>query len=166
MLSLHLYCERDNGVKKSAPIAIRYLRTSQPVARTTTFPIYDFTDERRSVAQRSLMLVNVFTLKLFMTRVIMIVFPVLTIVGMSFVCSPVFVLVRVSMVVFVSVLVRVPGIAMPVVMRVVVSMHVFMIVTMFLFFVHVDLPTQNGSIRMMIIIYSSRSTGACRQVPE
>ncbi|MGD0398282.1 MAG: hypothetical protein ABSC04_05155 [Syntrophobacteraceae bacterium] len=112
------------------------------------------------------MLVNVFTLKLFMIRVIMIVFPVLAIVGMSFVCSPVFVLVRVSMVVFVSVLVRVPGIAMPVVMRVMVSMHVFMIVTMFLFFVHVDLPTQNGSIRMMIIIYSSRSTGACRQVPE
>ncbi|SPJ14599.1 membrane hypothetical protein [Syntrophobacter sp. SbD2] len=88
------------------------------------------------------MLVNVFTLKLFMTRVIMIVFPVLTIVGMTFVSSPVFVLMRVSMVVFVPVLVRVVGITMPVVMRVAVSMYVFMIVTVFVFFVHVDPPTQ------------------------
>ena len=88
------------------------------------------------------MLVNVFTRKLFMTGVLMIVFPVLTIVGMTFVSSPVFVLVRVSMFVFVSVLVRVPGITMPVFMRVAVSMHVFMIVTMFLFFLHIDLPTQ------------------------
>ncbi len=88
------------------------------------------------------MLVNVFTLKFFMTRVLMIVFPVLTIVGMTFVSSPVFVLVRVSMIVFVSVLVRVPGIIMRVVMRVVVSMHMFMVVTMFLLFLHVDLPTQ------------------------
>jgi len=85
------------------------------------------------------MLVNVFTLKLLMTRVLMIVFPVLTIVGMIFVSCPVFMLVRVSMFVFVSVLVRVPGVTMPVFMRVAVSMHVFMIVTMFFF--HIDLPT-------------------------
>ena len=88
------------------------------------------------------MLVNVFTRKLFMTGVLMIVFPVLTIVGMTFVSSHVFVLVRVSMFMFVFVSVRVPGITMPVVMRVAVSMHVFMIVTMFLFFLHIDLPTQ------------------------
>jgi hypothetical protein len=37
------------------------------------------------------------------------------------------------------VLVRVPGVTMPVFMRVAVSMHVFMIVTMFFF--HIDLPT-------------------------
>ncbi len=88
------------------------------------------------------MLVNVFTRKIFMTGVLMIVFPVLTIVGMTFVSFHVFVLVHVSMFVFVSVLVRVPGITMPVFMRVAVSMHVFMIVTMFLFFLHIDLPTQ------------------------
>ncbi|MGA2027921.1 MAG: hypothetical protein ABSH17_12780 [Syntrophobacteraceae bacterium] len=98
------------------------------------------------------MLVNVFTLKLFMTRVLMIVFPVLTIVGMAFVCAPVFVLMRVRMFVFVSVLVRVPGIIMPVIMRVAVTMLVFMIVTMFLCFLHVDSPNSNNSIRMMIIL--------------
>lgn len=72
----------------------------------------------------------------------MIVFPMLTIVGMTFVPSLMFVLVCVSMFMFVSVLVRVAGITMPVFMRVAVRMLVFMIVTMFLFFRHVDLRTQ------------------------
>lgn len=48
------------------------------------------------------MLVNVFTRKLFMTGVLMIVFSVLTVVGMTFVSSSVFALVSVGMFVFVS----------------------------------------------------------------
>jgi hypothetical protein len=112
------------------------------------------------------MFVNVFTRKLFMTRVLMIVFAVLTLVGMTFVASPLFVLVHVSMFVFVfvSVLVRVPRITMPVLMRVGVSMPVFVIVSMLLLFFHVDLPNRIGSIRIMTILYTCRSIGACRQV--
>src|SRR5208282_1710748 len=89
------------------------------------------------------MFVNVFTRKLFMTRVLMIVFAVLTLVGMTFVASPLFVLVHVSMFVFV---------------------FVFVIVSMLLLFFHVDLPNRNGSIRIMTILYTCRSIGACRQV--
>jgi len=110
------------------------------------------------------MSVNVFTRKLFMTRVLMIVFAVLTLAGMTFVDSPLFVLVHVSMFVFVSVLVRVPRIAMPVLMRVGVSMPVFVIVSMLLLFFHVDLPNRNGSIRIVTILYTCRCIGACRQV--
>jgi hypothetical protein len=42
---------KGQRVEKSALIAIRDLRALQPVARTTTFLIYDFTDERKLVAQ-------------------------------------------------------------------------------------------------------------------
>ncbi|SPJ14598.1 hypothetical protein SBDP2_1740003 [Syntrophobacter sp. SbD2] len=42
---------KGQRLEKSALIAIRYLRTIQPVARTTTFLIYDFTDERKLGAQ-------------------------------------------------------------------------------------------------------------------
>jgi hypothetical protein len=98
------------------------------------------------------MLVNVFTRKLFMTGVLMIVFSVLTVVGMTFVSFSVFVLVSVGMFVFVSVLVRVPGITMPVLMRVAMSMPVFMVVSMLLFFFHVDLPNRNSSIRIMTVL--------------
>ncbi len=37
--------KKGHPIEKSALIAIRYLRTRQPVARTTTFLIYDFTGE-------------------------------------------------------------------------------------------------------------------------
>jgi hypothetical protein len=39
--------KKGQRLEKSALIAIRYLRTKQPVARTTTFLIYDFTGERQ-----------------------------------------------------------------------------------------------------------------------
>jgi len=87
-----------------------------------------------------------------MTGVLVIVFSVLTVVGMTFVSSSVFVLVSVGMFVFVSVLVRVPGITMPVLMRVAMSMPVFMVVSMLLFFFHVDLPDRNGSILIMTVL--------------
>jgi hypothetical protein len=38
--------KKGHNLEKSALTAIRYLRTRQPVARTTTFLIYDFTGER------------------------------------------------------------------------------------------------------------------------
>jgi hypothetical protein len=38
--------KKGHRLEKSALIAIHYLRTTQPVARTTTFLIYDFTGER------------------------------------------------------------------------------------------------------------------------
>ncbi len=98
------------------------------------------------------MLVNMFTRKLFMTGVLMIVFSVLTVVGMTFKSFAVFVLVSVGMFVFVSVLVRVPGITMPVFMRVVMSMPVVVVVSMLLLFFHVDLPNRNGSIRIMTVL--------------
>src|SRR5271157_3374468 len=98
------------------------------------------------------MFVNVFTRKIFMTGVLMIVFSVLTVVGMTFVSSSVFVLMSVGMFVFVSVLVRVPGITMAVLMRVAMSMMVFMVVSMLLFFFHVDLSNRNSSIRIMTLL--------------
>ncbi len=42
---------KGQHLEESALTAIRYLRTIQPVARTTTFLIYHFTDECKSVAQ-------------------------------------------------------------------------------------------------------------------
>jgi hypothetical protein len=98
------------------------------------------------------MVVNVFTRRLFMTGVLMIVFSVLTVVGMTFVSFAVLVLVSVGMFVFVPVFVRVPGITMPVLMRVAVSMPVFMVVSMLLFFFHVDLPDRKVSIRIMTVL--------------
>jgi hypothetical protein len=38
--------KKGQRLEKSELTAIRYLRTTQPVARTTTFLIYDFTGER------------------------------------------------------------------------------------------------------------------------
>jgi len=38
--------KKGRHVAESALTAIRYLRTTQPVARTTTFLIYDFTSKR------------------------------------------------------------------------------------------------------------------------
>lgn len=98
------------------------------------------------------MLVSVFTRCLFMTRVRMIVFSVLTLVGMTLLSISVFVLVRVSVFVFVPVFVRVPGIIMRVLMRVGVSMAVFVLVSMLVFFFHVDLSNRNSSIRKMTIL--------------
>ena len=110
------------------------------------------------------MLVNVFTRKLFMTGVLMIVFSVLTVVGMTFVSSSVFVLVSVAMFVFVFVLVRVPGITMRVLMRVAMIMPVFVVVSMLLFFFHVYLLNRNGLICIITFFHSGRSFHACRQV--
>lgn len=77
-----------------------------------------------------------------MIRVLMIVLFVITLVGMTFESFPVLVLMRVSMFVCVPVLVRVPGVAMQMLMRVGVSMPVCVLVSMFLFFFHIDLPVK------------------------